>query len=102
MITVERILNTSAFKASKVLGGFKGLQRNVSTVTVAEVPDAANWLRGGELVCTTAYFISKGIKYQIKWIESLVANGAAALAIKTGRFLGEVPDSIKEVCDSLN
>lgn len=102
MITVEQILDTNAFTASKTLGGIKGLQRNVSTVTVAEVPDAANWLRGGEIVCTTAYFISTGIKYQIEWIKSLVDNGAAALAIKTSRFLGEVPNSIIQIADQLN
>jgi PucR family transcriptional regulator, purine catabolism regulatory protein len=102
LITVEQVLGTHAFKASKTLGGFKGLQRNVSTVTVAEVPDAANWLRGGELVCTTAYFISKGIKYQIEWIKSLVDNGASALAIKTSRFLGQVPESIINIADHLN
>ncbi|MGN7300195.1 PucR family transcriptional regulator [Ferdinandcohnia sp. SAFN-114] len=99
---MEQILNTNPFQSSKILGGEKGLQRIVSTVTVAEVPDAANWLQGGELVCTTAYFISKGIKYQMEWVESLVVNGAAALAIKTSRFLGEVPISIIKIADRLN
>ncbi|WP_242634669.1 PucR family transcriptional regulator [Bacillus timonensis] len=99
---MEQILNTNPFQTSKILGGAKGLHRNVSTVTVAEVPDAANWLRGGELVCTTAYFISKGIKYQMEWVESLVVNGAAALAIKTSRFLGEVPSSIIKIANQLN
>jgi purine catabolism regulator len=102
LITVEQVLDTSAFETAKILGGLNGLGRKVSTVTVAETPDAANWLRGGEIVCTTAYFISKGLKYQIEWIESLVSNGAVALAIKTGRFLGEVPNSIIEAANRLN
>src|SRR5690625_2729556 len=102
MITVEEAMGTKAFEEAKVVGGSSGLTRNISQVTVAEVPDAANWLQGGEIVCTTAYFISKEVKYQINWIESLSFNGAVALAIKTDRFLGTIPESIIDVANKLN
>lgn len=102
MITVEKLINKKVFKVAKILAGKKGMNKIVRKVTVAEVPDAANWLHGGELVCTTAYFISKEVKYQVEWIESLSNNGAVALAIKTDRFLGEVPESIIEVANNLN
>ncbi|WP_142382848.1 PucR family transcriptional regulator [Bacillus canaveralius] len=101
MITVKDVLNTKAFEGAKIIGGMDGLERSVSIVTVAEVPDAANWLRGGELVCTTAYFMSKGVIYQTDWVESLFSNGAVALAIKTGRFLGTVPQAIIDVANRL-
>ncbi|PLR79795.1 PucR family transcriptional regulator [Bacillus canaveralius] len=101
LITVKDVLNTKAFEGAKIIGGMDGLERSVSIVTVAEVPDAANWLRGGELVCTTAYFMSKGVIYQTDWVESLFSNGAVALAIKTGRFLGTVPQAIIDVANRL-
>src|SRR5690625_1693710 len=102
MITVEKVLTTPAFNGAKVVAGKFGLKNYVKLVTVAEVPDAANWLEGGELICTTAYFISKEVKYQILWIKSLKENGAVALAIKTDRFLGKIPISIIDIANSLN
>ncbi len=99
MITVQDVLQASAFEQSELLAGHNGLSREVSTITVAEVPDAANWLRGGELVCSTAFFISQTVMYQNEWVESLIHNGASALAIKASRFLGTVPDTILEVAN---
>ncbi|MEH7226730.1 PucR family transcriptional regulator ligand-binding domain-containing protein [Bacillus sp. JJ1566] len=96
------VLKTKGFQHSKILAGINGLSRVVNTITVAEVPDSANWLRGGELVCTTAFFISKGIKYQTEWVESLILNGATALGIKTTRFLGSIHPSIIELAERYN
>ncbi|MBT2686029.1 PucR family transcriptional regulator [Bacillus sp. ISL-37] len=102
MITIKDILNANVFENSEVLAGSKGLSHEVSTITVAELPDAASWLRGGELVCSTAFFISNQVKHQQEWIESLIHNGASALAIKTSRFLGVVPSGILEVAENNN
>lgn len=99
MITIQDVLTASAFQNSEVVAGHKGLSRKVTTITVAEVPDSANWLRGGELVCSTAFFISNTVLYQNEWIESLIQNGASALAIKTSRFLGQVPSGIIDVAN---
>lgn len=102
MITIDDVLQTKAFDGAKVVGGRKGLHNKIKNVTVAEVPDSANWLHGGELICTTAYFISKEVKYQVDWIKSLSENGASALAIKSDRFLGKISESIISIADSLN
>jgi len=102
MLTLEDILKTDAFKEAKLISGKSNFKQNIINVTVAEVPDAANWLRGGELICTTAYFISKKVNHQIQWIKSLSENNAAALAVKSDRFLGEIPKYIIEFSNDLN
>ena len=99
MLTVREILAAKPFINAGVVAGKDGLDRQVSSVTVAEVPDAANWLQGGELVCTTAYFIRQGLQYQFPWFESLIKGGAAAVAIKTSRFLHTIPQSIIDIAD---
>ncbi|MEL7658317.1 MAG: PucR family transcriptional regulator ligand-binding domain-containing protein, partial [Bacillota bacterium] len=53
MITIQDVLNADVFQNYNVLAGENGLLREVTTITIAEVPDAAKWLRGGELVCST-------------------------------------------------
>jgi purine catabolism regulator len=99
MITIQDVLTAKAFQNSLVLAGKDGLSREVTSITVAELPDSANWLRGGELVCTTAFFISNTVVHETAWIESIIGKGAAALAIKTSRFLGTLPNSILEVAN---
>ena len=100
MITILDVLKSDVFQKYKILAGNNGLLREVTTITIAEVPDAANWLRGGELVCSTAFFISNTDSEQKKWIESLIENGASALAIKTSRFLGVLPKHIIECANN--
>ncbi|WP_018213404.1 PucR family transcriptional regulator [Desulfitobacterium hafniense] len=102
MITIQDVLNADVFQNYNVLAGENGLLREVTTITIAEVPDAAKWLRGGELVCSTAFFISNTGLEQSEWVESLIINGASALAIKTSRFLGVLPKSIIECANNHN
>lgn len=102
MITIQDVLNAEVFQNYNVLAGENGLLREVTTITIAEVPDAAKWLRGGELVCSTAFFISNTGLKQSEWVESLIINGASALAIKTSRFLGVLPKSIIECANNHN
>jgi purine catabolism regulator len=103
MITVKDVLKTTPFKKGIVIAGEKGLTNPVKTITVAETPDAANWLRGGEIVCTAGFLIkNQSVTENVKWVESLINNNAVALAIKTSRFLGEVPEPVKLMSNSRN
>ena len=100
MADVRQILATKAFKDAVVLGGHEGLSNTVKTITVAEVPDAADWLRGGEIVCTTGFFVRDSSVSQVQWIESLIQRNAVALAIKTTRFLGDISDAVRVLSDT--
>lgn len=100
MANVDDALKTKAFENATVIAGHEGLNNTVKSVTVAEVPDAADWLRGGEIVCTTGFFIRDNSVSQVQWIESLICHGASALAIKSTRFLGEISDTVKVLAES--
>ncbi len=101
-ITVKEALTTHGFEGSRVVAGKSGLDNTVKTVTVAEVPDAMDWLNGGELVVTTAYYIKEDPLAQKKWVQGLVDHGAVALAIKPARFIGNIPEVIKQIGDELS
>lgn len=90
------------FKGARVVSGYGGINKEVSSMTVAEVPDAADWLKGGELVVTTGYFIKDNQELQEKWITDLIKGGAAALAIKPDRFLGTTPQQMIKLADEHN
>ncbi len=101
-VSVKEALATHGFEESRVVAGRSGLDNIVKTVTVAEVPDAMDWLNGGELVITTAYYIKDDPLALKNWVQGLVDHGAVALAIKPERFIGTIPDAIKQIGDELS
>jgi purine catabolism regulator len=90
-------MDIPTFQGARIVAGLDGIGREVKNVTVAEVPDAADWLRGGELVLTTGFFIRENDEFQKNWMKSLIERGAAALAIKPERFFGATPELMKSV-----
>lgn len=98
-VTIRDIMDLPIFKKARVIAGYGGINKEIKSVTVAEVPDAADWLKGGELVMTTGYFIKDNEAFQRKWLTDLIKGGASALAIKPDRFLGETPKQMIEAAN---
>lgn len=101
-VTIRDIMGLPVFKDAKVIAGHGGMNKDVNSVTVAEVPDAADWLKGGELVVTTGYFIKDNRELQSEWVTDLIRGGASALAIKPDRFLGTTPPHMIEAANEHN
>lgn len=101
MITVIEAISRPAFHGSAVVGGWAGLRQPVAAITVAEVPDSAHWLAGGELVLTTAYMVRGDPDGFVRWMRSLAEYGAAGLAVKSQRFLGTLPTEVMREADRL-
>jgi len=86
-ITVAEVLASDLLKDAKLIAGKKGLYRPVSSVTVGEVPDIADWLKGGEVVLSTLYAVSEDPNAQQEFVRKIIDKQAAALLIKPGRFV---------------
>jgi purine catabolism regulator len=93
-LTVGQVMQTEGFRDCKLLAGSSGLGRQVTKITVAELPDTLSWMQGGELVCSTACYLKDNPEAQEEWIIGMAERNVAALAIKTQRFLGRVPDKM--------
>jgi len=98
-LTVRQVLQTEGFLDCKLLAGESGLDREVTRITVAELPDTLTWMQGGELVCSTAHYLKDRPDAQEEWIVGMAQRNVAALAIKTQRFLGKVPDKMIHLAD---
>jgi len=90
------------FSASRVLAGEKGLSNMVTSVTVLDSPDAPKYMKGGELVITTAYSLLNDPEAQQKVVENLAKCGAAGLGIKLRFFNQQLPRVMKETADQYN
>ncbi len=100
-ITVADVLDSELLRGAKVIAGKKGLYRPISSVTVGEVPDIADWLKGGELVLSTLYAVSKEPAAQLEFVKKIISKNASALMIKPGRFVKELEKAmVKEAKDA--
>jgi PucR family transcriptional regulator, purine catabolism regulatory protein len=76
----------------RVVAGESGLDRPVRWVHVAEVPDIATLLRGGELVLTTGIGLPADDAGVRAFVADLAEVGVAGLVVELGRrYTGSVP-----------
>jgi PucR family transcriptional regulator, purine catabolism regulatory protein len=95
-ITVREALSLDLVDRLKVVGGENGLDRIIKLVNVIEVPDIMDWLVDGELLLTTGYSFREYPELMKSLIPTMNDKGSAALAIKTKRYMNEIPDEIIE------
>jgi len=96
-LRVAEILKLPILADARVLAGEKGLDREVTQVTVGEVPDIGDWLTGGELVLSTFFAVETTPKAQVEFTRKIVKAGAAGLMVKPGRFIEEVGPELLEL-----
>ncbi len=99
MLTVADTLELDELKGAKVVAGSDGLSHPVGWVHVASVPDAPNWLNGGELVLTTMINMPTDPADQRQYIQAMADKGVAGLALAVGRYVNQAPDYLREVAE---
>jgi len=98
-VTVKQILDLDVLKDARVLAGKDGLQRAVTSVTVGEVPDIADWLSGGEMVLSTMYAVRGEPDRQRDFCRRVMMAGASALFVKTTRFVEDIAPDVIELAN---
>ncbi|MFZ5911209.1 MAG: PucR family transcriptional regulator [Chloroflexota bacterium] len=101
MYTVGDALQLEVFKGCRVVAGQEGLKRPIRWAHAIDVPDAPNWLRGGELVLTTALSLAKDTATRQGFVRALDAKNVAGLLISVGEFIERVPPEMISVADEL-
>ena len=92
-------LRLAPLAGARVLAGDGGLDRVIEHVTVVDAPDAADWLRGGEFVLTTAYGVKDTPEGQVELIKRMISAGVACLGIKLRRFIDALSDEALACAD---
>lgn len=98
-VTVEQILELDLLKDARLLAGGSGLDHKVTSVTVGEVPDIAEWLSGGELVLSTLFAVKGDLDLQREFCRRVMMADAAGLFVKTTRFVESLPADIIELAN---
>lgn len=101
-VPLSVLLKADVFRNHILYAGEKEINRPIRRVTVSDMPDAAEWIIGGELICTTGYIFSMDSSIQSDWIINVARSGASAIVIKPSRFLGELPQQIIDAANAVN
>lgn len=95
-ITVREAMQIGGLTRCKVVAGEKGLGRTIDHITVMEVPDVIRWLKHHVFLLTSLYAIKDDAEAISNLVDQLNGVGCSALAIKTRRFVNEIPEVIIE------
>ncbi|WP_026696105.1 PucR family transcriptional regulator [Peribacillus kribbensis] len=101
MITLREILKMPCLTRAQVIAGASGLDRQVSSVTVTDVPDFFQWLRGNEFILTTGFAFQGNAESLVQSIPFLKEANVSGLGIKFNRYLTQLPDSVGKLADEL-
>ena len=102
-LTVQEMIEKGGFSDFAVLAGEKGVhEREVKTICVIDTPDIEGWIFGGEFLLSSG-FIFKDYPEQLgRLIETVSREGAAALGVKSGRYIDRIPQEVLRTADRLS
>lgn len=100
-LTVDAVLGVSSLAGAKLIAGDAGLHRVVQRLNVMEVPDILAWVKPHELLLTTGYPLRNTPQSLSRLVGDLDERGLAALAVKVGRYLDDLPGAMIEQADRL-
>ncbi len=101
-LTIARALETDCLAGATIVAGRGGIGRSVTRVNVMEVPDILPWVQPEELLLTTGYALRNNPDFLTSLIPELAERGLAGLAIKTGRYIDHLPESMARAADALD
>ena len=93
VVTVADVVGMEEVQAAhpRVVAGWSRLHRPVRWVHVAEVPDIAQLLRGGELILTTGIALPEDHDALAEYIRELAEAGVSGLGIELVRRYTQMP-----------
>ena len=95
-LSVGEVLELEPLRSAgaRVLAGTANLGRPVRWVHVAELPDIAHLLEGGELLLTTGLGMGGDAAARRRYIDELADAGASGLIVELGRTFDAVPHEL--------
>ncbi|MEV5407659.1 PucR family transcriptional regulator ligand-binding domain-containing protein [Thermopolyspora sp. NPDC052614] len=100
-VSVGEVLGVSTLAGARLIAGKGGLDRIVQRLNVMEVPDILAWVKPHELLLTTGYPLRNTPQSLGRLVADLDERGLAALGIKLGRYVDELPAEMVEQADRL-
>jgi purine catabolism regulator len=98
---LKELLSLPVYANAKVVAGHEGMTNSVQSVNIMDAPDIIHYLKPQELLLTTGYAMKDHPDALLALVTNMSGVGCAGLAIKTKRFLQEVPGDVLQRADEL-
>ena len=102
MLTLQQALQLPILDNARVVAGAVGLERPIRWVHYAGVPNAAEWLHGGELVLTTVFNMPEAPAAQCEFLRQLAERGIVGVVITIGALVDAIPNYLRAIGDELD
>lgn len=100
-IELREAMEIYPFSQANLVAGHGGLSRKVVSANIQEVPFVDQWLKGGEILFTAGYAFRSAQK-GCEMMERLNKVGIAALAVKPGQYLQDIPEEMIDCANRLS
>jgi len=100
-VRLRDILSVDLLAGAEVLAGETGMDNEITSVNVMEVPDIVDWVRPGELLLTTAYSLSDNVEAFNTLLPKFSEKGVCGMGIKMKRYINELPESVIQTANEL-
>lgn len=101
MFQVRQLLGLPSFLNSTVVAGHSGLNRDISEMSVMEVPDIESYIRPGSFLLSTLYPFYGNPNSLENLIPRLDTAKLSGIGIKLNRYVSDLPSVCLEQADSL-
>lgn len=89
-------------KGFTLLTGRDGLNREITTINMMENPDTLKWIKPGEFLLTTGYFMKDNEEVQLEFIKQLSSINAGGIGLKKNRYISDLSQKVIEEANSVN
>lgn len=102
-ITVKEALKIWPLTLGQVIAGKNGLDREVTSVSVLEIPKETKWFKGGELQISAFYTIANDVESQLEVLNNLNKSNCSGLVLcHIGHWLKSVPQKLIQLANKIN
>lgn len=102
IVTCKSILRLPYLEKMKLVAGEGGLDNVISWVHVVELPEASDWVKGGELLFITGVGIKDNKKALLKLVRDINDRRLSGLVINVGPYIKETPKEVIDLANNLD
>lgn len=97
-LELQELLGDCPETGLELLAGSDGLSHRITWVHVLESTMLSDYLGGDELILTTGVALHDDADL-LSYVRALYAKGVAGVAIDTGHYIAEIPETVTTFCE---
>lgn len=102
IITIDWLVHQLELPGFRYLAGQIGGGNCISGANMIDNPNTVPWLKQGDLVLSTGYFLQNHPQCCADLIPQLSRNGCAGLGIKLNRYIDSLPEEMRRQAEQLS